>query len=376
MKKRMDKHLKRKKYEIAALLSSVIIFLTAGGTYYFRANAKIQAEAAKKTVQQQKSLTAEKTEKANAIMSFAGDCTIGYDNNFGYANTFPAVFKSHNSDYSYFFKNVKDIFSKDDLTAVNLEGTFTSATVKAVKTYNFKSSPDFAKVLTAGGIEAVNISNNHIYDYLNQGFADTKTALSNEKINYFGEGNKYITEIKGIKFGFLGYNAFNGNESFLNTLKADITSLKAQGCIVIINFHFGVEGSYTPNQSQKNIAHFAVDNGADMIIGHHPHVIQGIETYKNKIICYSMGNFCFGGNTNPSDKDTFIIQADFKTENKKLVSYGVRIIPCSLSSVTYTNDYCPTPKTGSSKDSFLSRLSKLSPDAGFNISDQFYYIKQ
>lgn len=374
MKKRMDKHLKNDKYKMAAIITAIIVLISSG-ILYFRSNAKTKAEEAVKTeVKNEPQVPVVK--KAQITMSFAGDCTIGYDNNFGYANSFPAVFKKNNSDYSYFFKNVKNIFAIDDLTTVNLEGTFTNASVKAVKTYNFKSSPDFVKVLTSGSIEAVNISNNHIYDYLNQGFLDTKNTLAVAGVNYFGEGNKYITEIKGVKFGFLGYSAFEENSAFLKQLKTDIASLKAQGCVVVINFHFGVEGSYTPNQTQKNISHFAVDNGADIIIGHHPHVIEGIEKYKNKIICYSMGNFCFGGNTNPGDKDTFILQAVFNAEDGKVKSYGIRVIPCSLSSVSYTNDYCPTPKTGDSKEAFLTRLNNLSKDAGFKISDQFYNISE
>jgi len=190
------------------------------------------------------------------------------------------------------------------------------------------------------------------------------------------EGSFYITEIKGVKFGFLGYTGFSNSSSFLNKLKTDITSLKAQGCIVIINFHWGIEREYSPNETQKQIAHFAIDNGADMIIGHHPHVIQGIEQYKNKIICYSMGNFCFGGNANPSDKDTFIVQAIFNTENNKLKSYGIRVIPCSISSVSYTNDYCPTPMTGTKEENFLAKLNKLSPNAGFKISKEFFLLNQ
>lgn len=366
----MSKHLERKKYTLVAITILLIFSITIGGVYFFKSKSKIKADTEEKVPVEKK------VEKVDVVVSFAGDCTLGYDTNFGYTNTFPAVFKSKNSDYSYFFKNVKDIFASDNLTVVNLEGTFTNASVKAIKTYNFKSPPDFAKILSAGSIEAVNISNNHIYDYLDQGFQDTKSSLDKENVKYFGEGNKYITEIKGVKFGFLGYNAFEGSNSFLNTLKNDISNLKAQGCIVVINFHWGIEGSYNQSQSQKNIAHYAVDNGADVIIGHHPHVIQGIEQYKNKIICYSMGNFCFGGNTNPSDKDTFILQTVFNTEDGKFKALGVRVVPCSLSSVSYVNDYCPTPKTGNSKDNFLGKLNNLSKEAGFTISDQFYYINQ
>ena len=376
LKKRIEKYKDKRKLKLVLLFSFTII-ISISSYFYFRSiNSDIKAENVEKAplsnVQPKKP-----DSKAETItITSVGDCTIGTDDKFSYLNSFPYVFKKNNSNYSYFFKNVADIFKKDDLTTANLETTFTNATNKAVKTYNFKSSPDFSKVLTSSGIEAVNISNNHIYDYLNQGYMDTKNSLSDAGIKYFGEGSFYITEIKGVKFGFLGYTGFSNSSSFLNKLKTDITSLKAQGCIVIINFHWGIEREYSPNETQKQIAHFAIDNGADMIIGHHPHVIQGIEQYKNKIICYSMGNFCFGGNANPSDKDTFIVQAIFNTENNKLKSYGIRVIPCSISSVSYTNDYCPTPMTGTKEENFLAKLNKLSPNAGFKISKEFFLLNQ
>ena len=375
LKKRMDKYKDKKKLKLIILCCT--IFISISCYFYFESiNLAIKAENVEKAplsnVQPPKPVS--KTE--DIVITSVGDCTIGTDDRFSYSNSFPYVLKKNNSNYSYFFKNVADIFKKDDLTTANLETTFTNATKKAMKTYNFKSSPEFTQVLTTSGIEAVNISNNHIYDYLSQGYEDTKVALNSANIKYFGEGNIYITEIKGVKFGFLGYTGFSNSNAFLNKLKTDISSLKAQGCIVIINFHWGIEAEYNPNEVQKQIAHFAIDNGADMIIGHHPHVIQGIEQYKNKIICYSIGNFCFGGNTNPSDKDSFIVQAIFKTENSKLISYGIRIIPCSISSVSYTNDYCPTPMTGVKKENFLAKLNKLSPKAGFKISEEFFLLKQ
>lgn len=307
-------------------------------------------------------------------MNSAGDCTIGTDTNFGYSGSYIQVFNNNNRDYNYFFKNVYDIFKTDDITTVNLETTFTNETTKTPKKYNFKASPEMAEVLTSSSIEAVNISNNHIMDYGTKGFEDTIKTLKSNKINYFGEGTKYVTEIKGVKFGFLGYKGFDEGKAFYNKLKADILELKKQNCIVIINFHWGIERNYTPNKTQKEMAHFSIDNGADLIIGHHPHVIQGLEKYKGKIIAYSLGNFSFGGNKNPSDKDTFILQTNFKFENEKLKSYGIKVIPCSVSSVDYKNDYCPTPLQGNKKNALLNKLNKLSFNLGFTLSDSFSYI--
>ena len=99
--------------------------------------------------------------------------------------------------------------------------------------------------------------------------------------------------------------------------EAKYQSLKKAGAqVIIVNFHWGIEKQYTPDENQKALAHLAVDEGADLVIGHHPHVLEGIEEYNGKYICYSLGNFCFGGNSTPSDTDSMIVQQTF-TFNKK-----------------------------------------------------------
>jgi len=308
------------------------------------------------------------------LLSAVGDCTIGTDSKFGYANSLPAMAQQSSKGFAYYFKNVHSILSKDDVTIANLETTFTNSNDKADKQFNFKTSSDYAKSLTLGSIEGVNISNNHIYDYKQKGFLDTKNALEEEKINYFGEGSKWSTKIKNQSFGFLGYRGWSLDKSFLDKVKGDIALLKKTNSVVIVNFHWGAENAYYPVDAQKELAHFAIDNGADIILGHHPHVIEGIEQYRNRIIAYSLGNFCFGGNSNPSDKTTFIFQSNLKFVNNNLTSIGVRVIPCSISSVNYTNDYCPTPLMGNAKISLLSKLNRLSDDSSFKISDKFFYI--
>ncbi|MGH4052422.1 MAG: CapA family protein [Clostridium sp.] len=316
-----------------------------------------------------------KNTNTQVLLSAVGDCTIGTDNKFAYSTSLPAMVTNNNdNDFSYYFKNVNSIFSKDDVTIANLETTFTDSTDKENKQFNFKASSDYARSLTLGSIEGVNLSNNHIYDYKQKGYVDTKLALEKENINYFGEGSKWELKIKQHNFGFLGYRGWSLNQAFLDKLKSDIIELKKINSVVVINFHWGNERQYYPIDDQKQLAHYAIDNGADIILGHHPHVIQGIEQYKGRIIAYSLGNFCFGGNTNPTDKTTFIFQSDFKFINNNLTSIGVRVIPCSISSVSYKNDYCPTPLAGDAKANLLNNLNNLSKDSGFKISDKFFYI--
>ncbi|MCM8711171.1 CapA family protein [Clostridium sp. SYSU_GA19001] len=316
-----------------------------------------------------------KTLKLSEItLSSTGNSIIGWDSKISYNGSLTQVLEKYDKDYSYIYKNVADIFKEDDITTTNLETTFTNATLKTGKTPMFKAPPTYAKALNIGNIEAVNLSNNHTKDYLDKGFQDTKNALKTENINFFGEGEKWVTEVKGNKLGFLGYQAYTYDNAFMSKLKEDIASLKSENCTVIINFHWGTEGASTPNNAQKNLAHYAIDNGADLIIGHHPNAIQGIEKYKGKIIAYSLGNFIYGNNKNFTDKDTFILQTNFKFENNKLKSYGIKIIPCSISSVSNANDYCPTPLEGTKKTAFLTRLNKLSTNLDFKLEDDFFYI--
>ncbi|MDP4088127.1 MAG: CapA family protein [Bacillota bacterium] len=313
----------------------------------------------------------------NVLLSAVGDCTIGTDTKFNQSTSLPVVVQKHDNDLSYLFSNVSSIFKNDNITIANLETTFTNSSSRRDKNaevqYSFKGDPELAKSLVLGSVEAVNVSNNHIYDFGDEGFKDTLDTLKAENVAYFGEGNQWVTEVNGVTFGFLGYQGWSADSSFLKKLKNDITALKTKASVVVVTFHWGVERSYTPNDVQQKLAHYAVDCGADLIIGHHPHVVQGIEKYKDRFICYSLGNFCFGGNSNPSDKDTFIFQADFKFQDKKLNSIGVKAIPCRISSVSSYNDYRPTPMTGDNKSKLLKKLNGLSTNIGFEISDNFNY---
>ncbi|MEG0277607.1 MAG: CapA family protein, partial [Coprobacillus sp.] len=187
--------------------------------------------------------------------------------------------------------------------------------------------------------------------------------LKENNINYFGSNKKSIINVKDIRVGLLGYNGWteNYNENYLNTIKSNIEDMKKQSDIVLIYFHWGTERSYYPDQVQKDFAHFAIDNGADLVLGSHPHVIQGIEKYKEKYIAYSLSNFCFGGNKNPQDKDTFIYQQTFNFEGNKLLSIdNPNIIPCSISSQNNVNNYQPTPSRGADAERIKNKLENIS----------------
>jgi len=298
----------------------------------------------------------EKTIKISA----AGDFTLGSDEDFQYINSFPA--EANKNGLEYFTKGLNNIFKQDDLSTVNLETTLTNAKIRATKTFRFKGNPSYAKILTLSGIEAVNLANNHSHDYLQKGFEDTITNLKKEKIGYFGYSNQYVTTIKGVKVAALGYEGWNDSPELRIKINNDIQNLRKSGVkIILIHFHWGIERDYVPNSTQKNLAHYAIDHGADLIVGHHPHVVQGIEEYKGKFIVYSLGNFMFGGNKNPKDKDTFVFQQTFHLNNGILTNQKeIKVVPFSISSVSSRNNYQPLFLKGSEEQRVKKKIIDVS----------------
>lgn len=294
-------------------------------------------------------------------ISAAGDVTLGRDLNFGYEKTFDHELELQNNDYGYFFRNVKDIFEADDLTIVNLETTLTTADKKAEKKFRFKADPSYVQILKEGDIEVVSIANNHTMDYLEKGYEDTLATLEKAEIGYFGYEHKYITDVRGIQVGILGYTYWENSNQQKDKIKQAISDLREEGAdIVIVMYHWGIERDYKPYNVQIDMAHFTIDSGADLVLGSHPHVLQGIEEYKGKHIIYSLGNFSFGGNKNPSDKDSMVIVYKFNLKNGELISQENEIIPCSISSVKERNNYQPTPLEGKEKERVLNKIKKNS----------------
>lgn len=299
-------------------------------------------------------------------MSFAGDCTLGVDDSFGYTGTFAEVYDQQGPDY--FLKNVKDIFAADDFTMVNLEGPLTTGGQRADKTWAFHGDPSYVSILTSGSVEAVNLANNHVMDYGDEGYADTVSALEGANILYVGDGETQIVEVQGVKVGLTGIYAVYEDEAHAVHLRENIQTLRDQGAqLIIVTFHWGFEQDYSPEADQVELAHLAVDLGADLVVGHHSHVLQPIERYQGKYIVYSLGNFCFGGNSDPSDYDTMIFQQTFTlVDGQVQMDDNVLAIPCSLSSSASRNDFCPTPATGSEKNRIWEWLKGLTVECGYD----------
>lgn len=302
-------------------------------------------------------------------VSTLGDCTLGTDANFSTANSFNAYDEANGHDY--FFKNVKSILEEDDVTFANLEGTFTTSNDRQDKQYAFKGDPDYTEILTDGSVEVVTLANNHSGDYGEQGLADTETALEEAGIDYCIGDTITVKEVNGVKIAFIGIFVNYGTDDSENQLRSDIENAKKQGAELIITaFHWGSEKATQPDETQQSLAHIAIDCGADLVVGHHPHVLQGIEKYNGKYIAYSLGNFCFGGNSNPSDMDTMIFRQTFTISGDGAAKDDdVTVIPCSISSDQGYNNYQPTPAEGEAAASIIARLNEYSAAYGVTVAD-------
>ena len=282
-------------------------------------------------------------EETAITISAIGDVTLGQDERFSYAGSFDQYYKLYGS--KYFFSGVKKILSEDDLTLANLEGTLTQASEKSDKSaqgnkaFFFKGNPYYTDILKEGSIEAVNLANNHSLDYLSKGFSDTVSTLDHAGITSFGDNKVAVYEKNGVKIGLIGVNTLGPVEEGVNLdklmldLKDNIKTLKKETSLVIVSFHWGTENKSTITQEQRVLGRFAIDMGADLVLGHHPHVIQPNEMYQGKWIVYSLGNFVFGGNSNPINRKTEIFQQKFSFVNGKFVTGSTPlIIPCQISS--------------------------------------------
>ena len=295
-------------------------------------------------------------------LSVVGDCTLGTDETFDYDTSLNAYYENYGADY--FLQNVKDIFSTDDLTIANFEGTLTDSDEREDKTFAFKAPASYASILTGGSVEAVNTANNHSHDYGEQSFNDTLAALDDAGIVHFGYDETAVMDVKGIKVGLVGIYELYDHLEREQQLKDNIAKVKADGAqLIVVIFHWGNETETVPDSNQTTLGRIAIDEGADLVCGHHPHVLQGIETYKGRNIVYSLGNFCFGGNSSPSDMDTMIYQQTFTIDADGVKKDNVtNIIPCSISSAAYDgyNNYQPTPAEGDEATRILGKINERS----------------
>ena len=335
------------KAKITLFLIAAVLFI-AGNIHY--TNAPVNQNTITPTE------TPAVTPVRTLVLTAVGDCTFATDSNADKETGF--VTYAAENGYDYFFKNVRSLFSEDDLTLVNFEGTLSENGEREAKQFAFRGNPEYVKILTGSSVEAANLANNHSSDYGNISLKDTRQILEeNNILTCRGEENVTVSEINGIKVGLVGINYLN--DQMKTELEGAIQKAKdADAELIILSIHWGIEKETKPNDEQIEAAHRAIDCGADIVIGTHPHVLQGYEKYKGKYILYSLGNFCFGGNNNPADKDTAIFRQTFTIENGEVLDNDeIEIIPCRISGHSGYNDYQPYIAENEDAD----RISKKIP---------------
>lgn len=294
-------------------------------------------------------------------LTATGDCTLGRTQTHGYAGSFYEYYDRYGEDY--FFDGVRDIFEKDDLTLINLECVLTSSEDIVAKDWNLKGKPEYVGIMTGSSVEACSLGNNHTKDYGAAGLAETKEVLNNAGIvyGYNDEVGIYTTK-DGLTVGIVSADLLSEAAVYEDFMRDGIAWCKSQGVsLTVACCHWGRQGHYYLDDYDRNIAHKIVDWGADVVIGNHPHVLQGVELYNGKIICYSLGNFCFGGNRNPPDKNTMIYQQTFTfTDGVLQPEIQARIIPCTVSSVSSRNDFQPTVASGEKKQDIIDCVNDYS----------------
>ena len=330
---------------------AVILFISAT-VLAFTSNKRAEKKAEK--------------EYTPTVLTAVGDCTLATDINADPNGSFKSVAESLNGDYSYFFKNVSPIFSEDDLTIVNFEGTLSNQGTRQDKQFAFRGKPEYVQILTSSSVEAANLANNHSADYGDVSLSDTIKYLNEAGISNFIGTNTAIRDVNGISVGLVGIDALDETEAAkLENVIGSVKSLGAQ--LVIVSIHWGEEKATAPNDTQIELAHKAIDAGADLVLGTHPHVLQGIEKYNGKYIAYSLGNFCFGGNNNPADKDTVIYRQTFTfVDGVMQEDDNMTLIPATISGHDEYNDYQPAIAEGDRKTQIENKLIEYSTPLGLS----------
>ena len=310
------------------------------------------------------------SEEKQIVVTFVGDCTLGSEERER-KNATSLDSYVNNYGYDYLFSGVYDILSHDDLTVANLEGVFYNSEYnKVAKTYNFRSPTEFAQILPLSSVEAVSLANNHTEDYGAPGIRSTVAALDEVGVSWFGTteyaDDVYVYEKDGIRIGFVAvYATYWYNH--IDRLSADIQALKDRGCNVLVGvMHAGTEYDYAHDSGQQKLADYFIRNGCSVVIGHHPHVIQGVYVYNGATVVWSLGNFVFGGNKAMRALYTMLAQFTFSFDGDgTYLGHTLNIIPAQYSGFADFNNYCPIPVDGEDADTVIGMIQR---DSNFTLN--------
>ncbi|MFA6272009.1 MAG: CapA family protein [Patescibacteria group bacterium] len=239
------------------------------------------------------------------------------------------------NDYNYPFLKTAELLESADITFGNLESPITPGRKINTNEMVFRADPESVEGLQLAGFDLVTLANNHTLNFGKEGLSDTFKYLDSAGIEYMGAGESvkdayqpYVKEIKGMTFAFLAYSYASSPVSDYNSeeqnptltfmdfdkMKQDVADASDIADFVIISMHDGYEYQFTPNQHQKDFAHAAIESGADLVVGHHPHVVQTMEKYQDGYIIYSLGNFVFDQMWSQETREGMIAEITFSKE--------------------------------------------------------------
>lgn len=285
--------------------------------------------------------------------------------------------------YDYPFVHVGEYIQRADIALGNLEGPLTHGGSNDVeKKYIFRSPPDkVAAALAKTGFDVFSLANNHTLDYGVQGLSDTIDALNRHGLVYSGAGmdlasarQHVIVERKGKRIAFLAYSLTFPEEFWARKnrpgtafghekhVRADVQKARADADIVIVSFHWGREGTTELRPYQKSLGRAAIDEGAAAVVGHHPHILQGIEKYKDGIILYSLGNFVFGSYSYKAKRAAI---AELVLEDEKVKK--VNLIPINVFNPQVV--FQPRVLTGNAAAEVINELAELSRPLGVAVNN-------
>ncbi len=304
-------------------------------------------------------------------LTFVGDCTLGgHEGWMNYSIGTFKVMQQEVGNYTYFLEKVQDIFAQDDCTIVNLEVVLADSArgLNPERKWNFRGATDYVNILTQGSVEAVTLGNNHTMDFGRPGFDSTRETLKAAGVSYCIDQEVFFFERDGARVAFLGFweTSFRRHKKWLAT---EIPRLKAEeGCdAVVILYHGGREYNVKHAKSQQEDMRWAIDAGADLVVGHHPHVLQGIEQYNNRAIYYSLGDFCYGGNRKPREVEypTIVLGVELAFDEHGLAWQQATIHPARISGTAPRNNYQPYLVTG---DQALDVMTRLQNDTTHELA--------
>lgn len=277
------------------------------------------------------------------VVSFTGDMLLASLHGKRAAGNF--LDYAARQEPEYFLQHVRPIFEADDFTVVNLENVLTdrNLTPKEKATdpaYWFRAPAATTDILTSSGVEAVSLANNHTGDYGTAGYKDTVKAVSAAGLEYGGNDRTFYLEKNGYRVAVICHGLWSEGQA--GTIIQRLRTAEKNSDFQVVFCHGGAEGVHAPEAWRVRASRRLIDNGADLVLGNHPHVLQPREVYKGKEIVYSLGNFCFGGSRSPENR-TIIYQLILQVENGKLVGASSELIPCYVHTGGRVNNYCPAP---------------------------------